>query len=351
MNTFSSRRARTGSLVLASAALCLTLFSVPAIAQEKPAAVTEKPVAAAKDDRLISIVVLFPKPQEMTEHTLGTLISKALGIKHSHDEARNRFVVVAKPPYFLVKLKSGSYVINNVAEPYVAADDKMLDDIKDPELRKALAAHHAWVSIDWAAPKEPADVQHCYQDMGKIAAAIAGKDALAIYNPDLDDFTLYSEPVAKSLCCEDPLTAFPGGSDTVSIRDDDPQLKAAQAEAKKGWPDFVKAFRGKAGTAFAVKGRITEGDDTEYMWLAVDAIDEAKVHGRLDNEPSTLTKLKIGQDLHITLADVDDWTYLNSEKQPVGGFTSNALSHAADQPADQPANQPANQPAEDAVKP
>ena len=334
MNIFSSRRALTGSLVRASAVICVTLFSVSAFAQEKPAAVTEKPaVAAAENDRLISLVVLFPKPQELTEHTLATLVSKALGIKPSHDETKDSFVV-AKPPYFLVKLKSGSYVINNVAEPYVAADDKMLDDIKDPELRKALAAHHAWVSIDWAAPEAPADVQHCYQDMGKIAAAIAGKDALAIYNPDLDDFTLYSEPVAKSLCCEDPLTAFPGGSDTVSIRDDDPQLKAAQAEAKKGWPDFVKAFRGKAGTAFAVKGRIAEGDDAEYMWLTVDAIDEAKVHGRLDNEPATLTKLKLGQDLHITLADVDDWIYLNSEKQPVGGFTSKVLSQATEQPAE-----------------
>ncbi len=96
----------------------------------------------------------------------------------------------------------------------------------------------------------------------------------------------------------------------------------------------MHAFRDKAGSEFAVKGRIVEGDDAEYMWLTVDAIDETKVHGRLDNEPATLTKLKMGQDLHITLADVDDWIYLNSEKQPVGGFTRKVLSQAADQPVE-----------------
>jgi len=56
-------------------------------------------------------------------------------------------------------------------------------------------------------------------------------------------------------------------------------LKAVEAEALKGWPEFVKAFREKSGTEFVVKGRISEGDNAEYMWLSVTSIDGEKVHG------------------------------------------------------------------------
>lgn len=273
-------------------------------------------------------MVLLAKPRELNENTLSALVCKALGTEQPKDN-----LVVAKPPYYLIKLKSGSYVINNVAEPYVEEDDSILADIKDPELRKALTAHHAWVSIDLAGKDEPAEALNCYQDMGKIAAALAGKDALAIYNPDTDEFALYSEPVIKSLCCEDPLKAFAANSDIVSIADDNPGLKAAHAEAKKGWPGFVKAFREKAGSAFAVKGRITEGDETEYIWLTVEAIDEEKVHGQLDSEPDTITNLKTGQDLHIKIDDVDDYIYLTAEKKPVGGFTILVFDNQAQTPA------------------
>ena len=330
MNTSSSCRALTGSLHLASAALCLTFFSVSAIAEDKPQADTAKPAAeAANKERLLSLVVLFHEPLKLDEHTVGNLVSQALGVKHSHDETKGSFVV-SKPPYYLVKLKSGSYVINNIAKPYIQEDDKMLDDIKEPELRKAVAAHHAWVSIDWASREAPADVQQCYQDMGKIAAALAGHEALAVYNPEIDDFTLYSDAVAKMLRSDDPLQVFDGGgSDVVSIGDDDPQLLAAEAEAKKGWHDFVHAFRDKAGKEFAVKGRIVEGDNAEYLWLSVDSIDETKIHGRLDNEPATVTNLKMGQDLQIKVEDVDDWIYLNSEHKPVGGFTIKVFDERA----------------------
>ncbi len=339
-NSFSCR-AFTGSIQLASAALCLTLFSVPAIADALPHADSVKhadETETGKKGRLISLVLLFHAPRELDEHTVGNLVSKALGVDHSHDETHDNFVV-AKPPYYLVKLKSGSYVINNIAKPYIGEDDKMLEDLTEPALRKAVSAHHAWVSIDWASPEEPADVQRCYQDMGKIAAALAGHDALAIYNPEIDDFTLYSESVARTLRSEDPLQAFAGGdggaggsSDVISIRDDDPRLLAAQAEAKEGWHDFVHAFRDKEGEEFAVKGRIGEGDKGEYLWLTVDAIDETEIHGRLDNDPAKGSNLKMGQDLHIKIGDVDDWIYLNSAKKPVGGFTIKLFDKMAQKP-------------------
>ena len=68
MNTSSYCRALTGSIHLGSAALCLTLFSVSAIADDKPRADTSKPAAeAAKKERLLSLVVLFHEPRKLDE--------------------------------------------------------------------------------------------------------------------------------------------------------------------------------------------------------------------------------------------------------------------------------------------
>ena len=106
MNTSSCRRALPGSIHLASAALCLTLFSGSAIADDKPRADTGKPAAeAAKKERLLSLVVLFHEPRELDEHTVGNLVSKALGVKHSHDETKGSFVV-AKPDRKSTRLNS-----------------------------------------------------------------------------------------------------------------------------------------------------------------------------------------------------------------------------------------------------
>ncbi|CAN5892453.1 hypothetical protein BH11VER1_BH11VER1_01130 [soil metagenome] len=328
MKTIPLHRILSGTIKATSAAFCLTLFSTTGIAHEPVAKPVNKPAAdAPRQERLISIVVLLHEPMNISEHTLGKAVSKALGVKHSHDETDANFVV-SKPPYYLVKLKSGSYVINNMSKPYFDESDKLAEEIKDPELRKAVVGHHAWFSIDWAQKQAPENLQRTYQDVGKIVAELAGQDALAIYSPDLDQLQLYSEGVARDLRSDDPLQAFgdfSSVSDIVSISDDDPLLKAAEAEARKGWPEFMKAFREKSGTEFVVKGRIVEGDNAEYMWLSVTSIDGEKVHGMLDNKPAIVSNLKMGQDLHIKVEDMDDWLYLDPDKKSVGGFTIKVL--------------------------
>ena len=71
------------------------------------------------------------------------------------------------------------------------------------------------------------------------------------------------------------------------------------------------------------------------MWLSVTTIDGEQVHGMLDNEPTVVTGFKMGQDLHIKVEDMDDWLYLDPDKNSVGGFTIKALEKTAQQPAGQ----------------
>jgi uncharacterized protein YegJ (DUF2314 family) len=315
MKTHFHRRISTGSL---AAALSLMLCSAPAFAAD-PVVKTEKKAPGVMKERLLSIVVLLPAPRTLDEADVSALVLKAVGADHIANDGKPGFII-AKPPHFLINLKTGSYVLNNINQPYVEDVSKQLNDIQDPALRKSLTAHHAWVSIDWAGTTEPDDIRKAYQDMGKIATTLAGDKALAVYNPEIDDFVLYTPAVGTLLSSEDPLQAFaaPG---TIYMRDDNPQLLEAQALAQKEWPVFLKAFRDKAGSEFAVKGRIIEGDRTEFLWLNVDSIDATKVHGKLDNKPASFTGLKMGEDLHINISEVDDWLYLDKEKKPVGGYT------------------------------
>lgn len=340
MKTLPHRRLPIGSLTLASTLLFTAVLADNSAADQARKAPDEPALAGhatesaksvpEKRGRLISFVVLLKEPRKLDERSLGNLVSNAVGIARDPDIVDKGFLV-AKPPYYKIELESGLYVINNIAEPYFENASELGKQIAEPELRKAVAESHAWISVDWAGKKEPADLRVAYRDMGKIAAALARPDALAIYSPEAGQLSVFNDAVATTMTGSDPLQIFDGDTDeTVSIRDDDPQLQAAQAKARKAWPEFTRAFQAKAGTNFAVNGRILEGDDSEYMWLSVTSIDADRVHGTLDNVPVALTTLKIGQDLHVKVSDVDDWIYTGTDDVPVGGFTMDALVHARD---------------------
>lgn len=290
------------------------------------------PQMAAAEERIVSMVLLLSAPRQLDEHTLGTIVATATGTDHSHDTKTESFVV-AKPPYYRVRLKSGSYVINNIAAPYFTQTGDFAANIKDAAERRAVLDHRAWLAIDWLPDgATTTDLKPVYQDIGKMAAALAGPDTLALYCPDMDQLALYTLAAARTLRSADPLGAFAGMSSeppAVSVSGDDPRMKAASAEARKKWPEFVRAFQEKRGSAFAVKGRLVEGRKAEFLWLAVVSLDAAEVHGTLDNDPAVLRGYRLGQDLHIKIADIDDWLYQDRNGQQVGGFTVKVLEAMA----------------------
>lgn len=342
MKTFPRFRLPPGSLTLASILLLTAVLADTSSAAEarKAAAgpaLTGHATESVKPSpenrgRLISFVVLLKEPRKLDERTLGEVVSKAVGIAPDPDTVNKGFLV-SKPPYYKIELASGVYVINNIATPYFEDVEELTKEIAQPDLREAVARHRAWISVDWAGKEEPADLRAAYGDMGKIAAALARPDALAIYSPEAAQLSAFDDSVATAMAGSDPLQIFDGSStdsESVSISDDDPQLLAAQEKARKAWPEFTRAFEAKAGKNFAVNGRIVEGENSEYMWLSVTSIDADNVHGTLDNAPVALTSLKMGQDLHVKVSEIDDWIYIGTDDVPVGGFTREAMMHARD---------------------
>lgn len=343
MKKSTQRRTNVAGMALSSTFLLTALLAGSAAANEAAKGGDTPPVTGhtsgdmvkappEKDGRLISLVVLLKEPRKLDEAQITQLVGKAMGIAPAADTVNKGFLV-AKPPYYKVELESGLYVINNIAAPYFENTDKLAAEITDPALRQAVTGHRAWMSVDWAGKEEPVNLRATYVDIGKIAAALATPDAMAIYSPEAGQLSPFNDGVARSMAGNDPLEIFDGASgdsESIAISDDDPQVRAAQEKARKAWPEFARAYEAKAGKNFAVIGRIAEGDNAEHLWLSVTSIDADSVHGTLDNAPVALTTLKMGQDLHVKIKDVDDWIYIGSDGVPVGGFTREALMHARD---------------------
>ena len=50
-------------------------------------------------------------------------------------------------------------------------------------------------------------------------------------------------------------------------------MVAAVAECRRRWPEFVAAFEARSGENFLVKAPVAHGDNTEFIWLSVTALE------------------------------------------------------------------------------
>lgn len=298
------------------------LLSFGLLQAEVPAKQTEN--VERTSSRIVSLVLLLSEPRTLEATSVSKAASKAWGGEVPES------AVTTMDSIFVVKGTSGRFAIHSTAKPYFTESDKLAAEIKDPALAEGIRKHHAWLSVDWLEKNNETDLRGVYQQIGKLIAQFVSKETLAIYSPDTDQFHPNdSELVIAHLQSEDPLEGLSDIDETASLRtvsipDDEPRLIAARAEAKKNWPEFLQAFQARSkDQSFSVKGPIMEGENSEFMWLHVTKIDDKLVHGLLDNNPVALKEVKHGADIHIPIADVDDWLYTTGPgKDDVkGGFT------------------------------
>ncbi|HEY9236723.1 MULTISPECIES: YegJ family protein [Phenylobacterium] len=117
----------------------------------------------------------------------------------------------------------------------------------------------------------------------------------------------------------------------IYTEDDDAEVLAATAEARKTLPIFWAKFEAKpAGyDHFAVKvGLKTSAGNEEHIWMDGLGRANGKVTGKLANEPYDLPGLKEGSLVEVDEAAVSDWQYSKGGKL-YGHFTTRALSARA----------------------
>ncbi len=198
---------------------------------------------------------------------------------------------------------------------------RVSDSVPDLRIRKAIGDHTAWLSMDIV--HAPAATNEAYRITARVLARLIGPDCVALYHPPLNRFVpCKAEETAEKLRSGDPVRAVfrdVGEAPVVPI-EDDPRLKAAEAEARRRFSEFEIAFTKKLGSGFAVKALVSAPHNAEHIWIDVDSIAQGVIEGRLANAPVDLGDLKVGSQVKVDRASVEDWVFLQAGT-PVGMFT------------------------------
>jgi uncharacterized protein YegJ (DUF2314 family) len=277
---------------------------------------------------LIALVLLLREPRDLDAAQLAELASTALGNDFRDDDPEAAdFFVTGDNPSFILKNGSHTFLINNFPRPYMDDAQKVAESIAELRLRKAVREHSAWLSVDLLGEWEPDEIDDIYRTIGKLTAALAEEDCLAIFAPATGQANIFDLEMRERLCGDNPLElfAFSPHPPVVPVSGDDPRLKAAVSQARRTWSEFVSAFEERQPEQhFAVKARIGDEETFEFMWLTVTGLENGYIYGRLDNDPIELTSIRCGDRVRVPLKDLNDWLYTNGE-QMIGGYTIEVL--------------------------
>jgi len=112
----------------------------------------------------------------------------------------------------------------------------------------------------------------------------------------------------------------------IGVAADDPEMTAAISKARETLPQFWQVFdKPEHGeTGFSLKVRITDKRGTEHFWAVDIERRDGKTMGTINNDPDTVTSVKLGDRIEIPEADITDWLYMRDGKM-VGNRTLRPL--------------------------
>ncbi|MEO0416908.1 MAG: DUF2314 domain-containing protein, partial [Verrucomicrobiota bacterium] len=301
------------------------------------------------DDKSITALVFFlEEARTGTEENIRDCLKNALGVKmEPNDIGSEHFVVQYAPPSgsdshidsFMLRLPEGLFSLFLSSRPYIANPKEFADkSIRDKRLRRAVEEHQAWLSIDWMnddGKPELKERARAYATIGRIMAALAGPDCLAIYCPELQCCNEFDPSLLEDLKTGNPLAIFdePTFEPVVEVADNDPRMEAAVAEAVSRWGEFVLAFEQASEEEkgrFLIKAEFSEGMLSEFMWVRVIEIAAGKIKGILTNDPHELLDVYRGAEVEIDLDRLNDWIFPDPDRGTIGGFTLDLLNEGLD---------------------
>lgn len=130
-----------------------------------------------------------------------------------------------------------------------------------------------------------------------------------------------------------PLTAAGTEDKVVSVSDEDPEMNAAIAAARRTLPDFLKVVDKPPPDVRDVSFKFPL-DGWEHIWVTNVSRRGNVLVGELDNEP-VAKGYRLGQHVEVPLEQVSDWSYRGADGVMRGHRTTRLL--LARLPADEAA--------------
>jgi uncharacterized protein YegJ (DUF2314 family) len=126
-------------------------------------------------------------------------------------------------------------------------------------------------------------------------------------------------------CSKQDYTTNPQQAFSVVLATD-PEMAAAIANARASLPQFWQVFEHPlhGETNFALKVRISDTNDTEYVWLDRIERKDGSVYGSVGGGKLTIRCIKPGDRVTIAETDIGDWSYELGGKE-FGNYTIRAL--------------------------
>jgi uncharacterized protein YegJ (DUF2314 family) len=275
---------------------------------------------------LTSLVMFLKEPRQIDAQAVRRAATKAFGVRVGATPEEENFVVQYTPETMPVRINGLPMGFICAPKKYSEAPAEAFNGF-DIRIARVMTEHKAWISIDLVQPVPAALKPEVYRHMGRLMAEFVDENVLGIYCPETDQCMFNHPGLKNELRGENPLAALEMKDvPVIQASYDDPKLKETVQEALRRWPEFVQAFaRRKAGQKFGVKLEFKDGEESEFMWIVVDAIEAEQVRGVLDNAPVTVKNVKSGDVVTARQADVLDWAYEDGEEL-VGGFSLKVLA-------------------------
>jgi len=288
-----------------------------------------------KRHRLISIVALLREPVTFDPAVLAKVAGKAWKADLGDGESEGDDGFVAGADIVNTIMHDGRmFLINSFARPYFDAPESLAEQIPDLRIRSLFREHRAWFScdalgVDHSTPE--VEIRDWYRRIGKLFVRLLDENCLLIYLPDTGMSYPINENTAMALRSKNPVEALEEtlNAPILEVSGDDPLMVAAVEKARTSWPKFVAAYEANEGENFSVKAPVTAGDNTEFIWISVTAIEGDLIYGELANDPADLGKLKLGSKVSVPLEELNDWCYMDRKGNLTGGFTIEAVHKAS----------------------
>jgi uncharacterized protein YegJ (DUF2314 family) len=125
-------------------------------------------------------------------------------------------------------------------------------------------------------------------------------------------------------CTDTPMKVIERGNEPgiYQVQDDDVGMNNAISSAISALNQFDSAYINNHfdTSTFALKVKLSTTTGFEHIWATSISMDKGDYYGEIDNLPSMLTKVKLGDKLKISKADISDWMYSDNGRL-IGGFT------------------------------
>lgn len=286
---------------------------------------------------MVSIVALVRELPFLDADILARHIEKAWHRTLTTGDQDAADFVVGEEPVFAINLDSQMYLVHYHNQPYFDDPEQAADAAHELRTRQAIEQHQAWYSVDYMLPSDDeSDRADEYARIGKLMAQIVDDDCLALLLPGYQAFFPWEPEFLAALNSDQLLDRLKlGNPPVIQVANDDPRMQSAVQEARECFSEFEQAFQQSVDDqqTYSVKAPITVGENTEYIWLTVTAIENGVIYGQLGNDPVNLGNLRCNDRVRVNVDSLNDWLYTTDDGYE-GGFTVKVLAEIARQNAE-----------------